>query len=205
MEIRDFVARYPRLWHLAHGDAWPGIQQHGLLTATRLRELLGGPPPDRSTSRQVSVHLQHPELGSAVLRDQGPLDVAKLAPVLEDGLRVEDWLALLDGMTYFYPTEQGLRTLYGRYHDEPVTVVEVDSSSLVKEYELYLRLSSINGGATLRGARPRGRDTFLSLRRFGPAGRVPKEVGVEGGVPTLRDHLVSVERWMPDGSREVLR
>jgi hypothetical protein len=36
VDVDEFCERYPRLWHLADADAWPGIQRHGLLTTSQL-------------------------------------------------------------------------------------------------------------------------------------------------------------------------
>ncbi len=60
-----FVERYPYLWHLAHGDAWPVFQAHGLLSAQRLVDLFEVSEHDRwrllTERRDESVHLQHPQ------------------------------------------------------------------------------------------------------------------------------------------------
>ncbi len=39
VDVSDFVARYPRLYHVAHGDAWSGLQRYGLLSASALVRL----------------------------------------------------------------------------------------------------------------------------------------------------------------------
>ena len=87
------------------------------------------------------------------------------------------------------------------YDDEPVVVLAVDTSSLVSDYEWSIRLSHINTGATLYEAAPRGRDTFLSIRRFDHTQHKVKEVAVQDGVPNLLDHLDEAERRLPDGTR----
>lgn len=211
MDASDFLARYPRLYHLAHGDSWPGLQRYGLLSASALVRLFEVPDPDSllAQRRPRSQPLKHPEHGTAVLRDQIPLNEAKLASALTGGMTVPDWLRQLNDFAFFFPgpegrSPEGLYKLLKVYNDEPVVVLTVSTTSLVHEYEWSIRLAAINTGAVLYQPAPRGRDTFLSIRRFDHTKRTVKEVAVQDGVPDLLNHLWKAERWLPDGTKERL-
>jgi len=205
VETYDFVAKYRRLWHLAHGDAWPGLQRHGLLSAAQLTMLLGDEDSARpGTHRPVEVSLSHPEQGSAVLREQGPQHVAKLATAITDDMTVDKWLRLIDAMAFFFPSEKAIEGLQRAYKDRPVIVLSVDTRSLVREYEHWIRIASSSSGSLLYRPATRGPDTFLSIRRFDHSKKTVREVGVVEGVPDLENHLLTAERWEPDGGREKL-
>ncbi len=203
MDVSDFVARYPRLYHVAHGDAWPGLQRYGLLSASALVRLFEPPNADSllAQKRLKSEPLRHAEHGSAVLRDQDPLNEAKLASALTGGLTVQEWLRLLNDLAFFFPTTEGRDKMVKKYGHEPVVILTVSTTSLVREYEWSIRLAHINTGAVLYKPAPRGRDTFLSIHRFDHAKRKVKEVAVKDGVPNLLDHLLAAERWLPDGTK----
>lgn len=203
MERHEFVARHPRLWHLAHADAWPAIQERGLLSATRL-VALAGLPADRADRllahrRAESVQLNLPDGHTAVLRDQKPLHEGKLATVLTDGVTVNDWLRLLNSLVFFFPKEEALRAVYAAYAADPVVVLSVDSASLLDDYGSLVRLAHINTGSTLYAPAKRGPSTFLPVERFDRRKTV-KEVGVREAVPNITDHLLRVEKWLPNGA-----
>lgn len=209
VDLSDFVARYPRLYHLAYGDAWPGLQRYGLLSASALVRLFEVRDADSllAQRRPRSQPLKHPEHGTAVLRDQKPLIEAKLASALTGGMTVPDWLRQLSDMAFFFPGPEGrypegLNKMLEVYGHEPVVVLTVSTTSLVREYEWSIRLAAINTGAVLYSPAPRGRDTFVSIRRFDHANRKVKEVAVQDGVPDPLDHLWKAERWSPDGAKE---
>ena len=136
-----------------------------------------------------------------MLRDQDPLNEAKLASALTGGLTVPEWLLLLNDLAFFFPTTEGLDKMVKKYGHEPVVVLTVSTTSLVHEYEWSIRLAAINTGSVLYRPAPRGRDTFLSIHRFDHAKRTVKEVAVQNGVPNLLDHLLKAERWLPDRTK----
>jgi hypothetical protein len=115
VNIDDFMARYPRLYHLAHGEAWPGLQKHGLLSASQLVNLFdAADSDDLLIQRRVdSVRLEHPEHGTAVLRDQRPLNEAKLSSALTDGMTVQEWLRLLGDLAFSFQSGEARRATQG--------------------------------------------------------------------------------------------
>lgn len=200
------MAKYPTLWHLADEQSWPSIQRNGLLSTQELLRRWQVPVAEAdvllSQRRASPVLLDDPEHGMAVLRDQHPLSEDRLAPVLTSGMDVEGWLRMLNGFVFFFPSKAGVQTLYAAYSDRPAVVIQVRTRTLVAEHDARIRLAGINTGNTMRRPAPRGPDTFLSIRRYDHTKRKVQEVAVMEAVTDLSDHLMSVERWLPDGSVE---
>lgn len=202
MNIAEFTRRHPRLFHLAHGDAWPSLQEHGLLSVRSLLQRSALPQPEQDAlltqHRPASVQVQVPGFRSVVVRDQGPLNMAKLSACLTGGMTAREWLAMLNSMVFLFPDEATLGTLYKMYQSAPVTVIELDCRSLVSEYGSLIRLASINTGATVYAAAKRGSDTFRGIAQFDSKKQV-KEVTVMDGIPDLLQHVRRAERREPDG------
>lgn len=207
MQKEELIAYYPRVLHMAHADAWPGIRRHGLLSTERLVDLFDVDGAQRlqllRMRRPDSVKLSHPVRGEVVIRDQKPLAVSKLVRLL-DGITVADYLMLLNARVFCwtsYPRLLGL--LNGRaYRDEPQLVLTLDTASLVKVHGDAIALTRINSGATVYIRGRRGEHTFESIQRFvhprPRAGSTPRaviELTIAGGVPDITDHLIRAERW----------
>lgn len=207
MDVVEFTGRYPRFWHLAHGDAWPGIQEHGLLSAHALTRVCGVPQQEAedllSSRRMTAVALTLPSGAPAVLRDQKPLHEGKLQSALTDGMTVAEWLRLLNGLVFFFPTLEALLRLRQVYAAEDAIVLELDSRRLVEAYQSLVRVAHINTGAVLYSPAKRGRATFTSVDRFDPRKQV-KEVAVQGAVPDVLTYAVTAERWLVNGMKESL-
>lgn len=163
MDTAEFVQRHPRLFHLAHGDAWPSLQEHGLLRVESLLKRSGLPEAEKqewlTRHRPTAVAVPVPGFASVTLRDQAPLSLIKLSACLTGGMTASAWLALLNSMVFLFPNEATLATLYEKYRSHRVTVLELDSRSLVADYGSLIRLASINTGATVYVAAKRGADT----------------------------------------------
>lgn len=161
MEVGEFSSRHPRLWHLAHGDAWLGLQEHGLLSAQALVRACEVPRTEQegllNVRRTIAVPLTLPNGAPAVLRDQKPLHERKLQSALTDGMTVPEWLGLLNGLVFFFPTEEALLRLYQVYAAEPAVVLQLDSRRLIQAYGSLVRLAHINTGAVLYSPAKRGR------------------------------------------------
>ncbi len=207
VERLDFLHRHPRLWHLAHADGWPGIEEHGLLSAQALVRLCQVPEKRAerllSARRLTAERLTLPDGEQAVLRDQKPLHEGKLHAALEDGLSVAQWLRMLNGLVFFFPSRQALQSLYTVYRQEPAVVLEVDTRRLFDDYDSLLRVAHINTGSTLYSAAKRGRTTFRPVGQFDARKQV-KEVAVVDRVPEVLRYLVGVELWLPDGTTKSL-
>jgi hypothetical protein len=192
-----FVTKYPTLFHLADARSWPSIERHGLLSAAEIVRRWQV-PPDRAelllTRKRPKppVGLPHPELGMAVLRDQGPLNEDLLAPALTDAWTVADWLRRLNSYVFFFPDLDRALTLHSAYRDTPAVLLTVRTRSLVQKHGAKVRLAGINTGYTGRKVKERGANTFLPIRRYNLPARV-QEVVVMDEVSDLRDHLLSAE------------
>lgn len=207
--LPDNLGRYyPRLFHMAHADAWSGILKYGLLSTDRLLDIFYQDPHARrlllEKRRPHSVTLTHPEHGIVVIRDQKPLVESKLKQLLDETTLCE-YLTLLNNRVFFWTSEQRLeRLLTGRaYRRDPQLVLTVDTRSLVAEYSEVIQLTRINSGATLYVRGRRGRRTFETIAEFhhprprhGTTPHTVIELTVEGGVPNIQDHLLLAQQWL---------
>jgi hypothetical protein len=205
--LQLLAALYPRLYHVATGGAWSSIAELGLMSANRLAERADVESERHERFlRHRRAHAEEVRLrggGSALLRDQSPLHASKLAPALQDGTSVADWLELLNGYVFLWPTRQRVETFLAAYRDEEHDVIVVDTAQLLQRHATRTRLSHMNTGATSPFAHPRGRDTFRDLvcypladrRRSYGAARAVAEVVVEGEIPDIREMVVFVRRY----------
>lgn len=209
-ELSELLGDCPVLYHMAERGSWPSIQRHGLLSTSALLELFTVDDEARAViearRRPKAVVLDHPELGRAVVRDQGPMDDRGLRQCLQDGLTPEDWYRILNARVFFWLTRSRLiRLLTARpYRDQDHDVLEVDAAALVRAYMSRVTLSPINSGATKPFPTSRGKGTFLPISEYPyaawrtkrPTGERAVELAVTGGVPDIRRFVnrVSVMR-----------
>ena len=200
MDVRDFVRRYPELYHMAELGSWPSIQKRGLRSTTKLLDLFEVESVRRvkleSEWRPRSETIRHPNRGTAVIRDQRPMRDEELKPLLID-MEPRDWYRLINGKVFFWADLHGLRKLLGAvmYRDRSHDVLTVDTGTLVERHVDKMWLTDQNSGSVLSG-RPRGRDTFKKVRDF--SGRWVTEVAVDNLVPDIADLTIRVEEWKGD-------
>ena len=198
---------YPRLYHMATAGAWPSIRERGLLSTSALLDLFGVDGARRraleSARRPESVRLTHRAYGEAVVRDQKPMNDAKVAACVR-GMTPAAWYRLLNRKVYFWLTEARLNGLLSArpYRAAEHCVLTVDTRSLVAAHAKSITLSPINSGSTLYTPRPRGRETFMPIdaypfderrRARGAAGAIA-ELAVDYAVPDIALHVSAVER-----------
>lgn len=200
------AALYPELFHVSAAGAWPGIAEHGLLSARRLTALFQVRQGERAhleDRRAAPITLEHGGIGRAVLRDQRPLSLKKLASCLEDGMTVDEWMTMLNDYVFFWPTRARTQRLLRTYSHESHDVLVVDTAAFLDRYSSVVRLSHMNTGTTSPMAHPRGRSTFRRLpeypleerrRRYGKAAAVG-EVVVPDAVLDVAELTLRVERW----------
>ena len=212
MEEADLIAKYPRLWHMAHDGGWPAIRDNGLKSASALLDDYKVTGDRRrqleSMRRPESVPLQAVGLPGAVIRDQKPMSDAKLAACLQDGLTTEDWYELLNSRTFFWLSQLRIwKLLKARaYRNLKQTVLTVDTASIVAAHKKKIWLSSLNSGATLFRAQPRGRGTFSRIKEFPFEARSKSrslennvvELLVEEAVPDIEMHVLAVHTVQGD-------
>jgi hypothetical protein len=113
---------------MATEKAWPSMQRHGLLSTTAPLDLF---ELDGNRRRQLeeqhrpeSVGTEHAEHGVAVIRDQKPLSMTRLASCLV-GITSAEWLRQLNRLVFFWPTEKRLDTFLqaGANRDRPYDVL----------------------------------------------------------------------------------
>lgn len=217
MEASQLSAQYPCLYHMAHEDAWPGIQTHGLLSTSAVLDLfeVTGPRRDEIESRRRPelVTIGHPVHGRATIRDNKPLSDSALHKCLS-GMTLPEFYRVLNGKVFFWLTEQRLERLLAAraYRDSAHTVITVSTERLLDAHGDRVMLSPINTGSTAYTPQPRGPDTFRAIADYpfddwaakrGGAAAVA-ELAVEYSVPDIKSVALSAEIRSPSGARTVL-
>ena len=197
------IIQHPLLYHMAEAGAWENIQRHGLLSTAALLKLFDVSETQWSTigseyrsSREVICHRNY---GSAAIRDQTPMPPSKLERALTD-MDPSEWYKLLNGKVFFWSTESRLISfLEARSHkNRPHDVLTVCTRSLVEQHATEITLSPINSGAVRMPTHTRGSDTFRKITDHTCKTKKEcfAELAVEGGVPNIERHTLSVDRWM---------
>jgi hypothetical protein len=209
---------YPRLYHMAEPGAWPSIRKYGLLSTTSLLDLFEINGVRRraieAQHRPESITLSHPQLGTAVVRDQKPMSDAALEKCLTDGLTPEAWYRLLNRHVFFWLSRQRLdRLLDARaYRHQRHTILEVNTSSLLDAYAKRVVLAPINSGSTIMKPQPRGAATFQTISSYPYAAWRAKrgrrdavvELAVRGGVQDVERFVLRVTEEGAGGGVKVL-
>ena len=190
MSIENFFHLHPRLYHMAWEYSWPSILQHGLLSTQALLDLYEYTGESRgiilAQRRPENVRINHPSLGTAVIRDQKPISDTKLARCLSDGMTVSDWYAFLNQRVFFWTTQSRLFRLMSAaaYRNQKHCILEIDSHALYSDYASKITLSPINSGSTFIDGPKRGLSTFSKIEVFPydeyrKKGRKPDDAYVE--------------------------
>ena len=200
MDVEDLVSRHPVLYHMAEDGSWESIRRLGLLSTSALLDRFGVEGGDRlaieSTLRPEIVTIEHPEYGTAQVRDNKPMQEKALLRCLV-GMEPREWYETLNRRVFFWVTRERLRRLLCArpYRDAPRLVLELDTARLLRDYSEKVTLSSINSGATFAmNPAPRGRETFRPISGQ-PAGKPVVELTVDYAVPTVAEIVLSVSRW----------
>ncbi len=210
--IDELVSHYPILYHMAARDSWPSIKRNGLLSTSALLDLFGIAGSDREAierqHRPNIVTIQHPDLGTAKIRDQKPMSDAGLVRALTGGLTPTKWYVLLNSKVFFWTSRARLHRLLcaKAYRNEEHDVIFVDSGSVVRAYASRVTLCPINSGATKPFPHERNATAFSSVSDY-PWGAWVKKRGVEdavvevaftGGIPDITDSVIRVVRMKGD-------
>jgi hypothetical protein len=200
-----FSQLYPRLYHMAHEDAWESIQRHGLLSTTSILNLWEIEAAKRSAIetevRRYAVELHHPRHGKIVIRDQKPMYERKLRKALTD-CTPQQWCQLLNRRVFFWPSEGRLsrhmsaRENRGKRH----LVLTIDSYRLTVAYEAKVTLCALNSGNTIPFAHKRGTHSFMLMRHYPFNERLKRgpyytvvEAAVDVAVPDILNFVASVD------------
>jgi hypothetical protein len=198
----ELAKHYPRLYHMAERGSWLSIQRNGLLSTEALLELFNVPPEKcrsiLTQRRPEDVPITHPEHGGAVIRDQKPLNRAKLEGSLE-GCSFDQWLKLLNSRVFFWLTKERLQTLMcaREYCAETHVVLTLDTLRLATDFEPRITLTPMNTGNTRPYAHQRGLWTFSRMSEYPFKERLKRplyytvvELAVEVGVRNIMDYVI---------------
>jgi len=171
MDTELLIETFPRLYHMAHSNAWKGIQQHGLLSTTALLDLFEVTGAKRheieSTRRRDCVAIEHPIHGRAVIRDNKPMDEVGLRRALH-GVSPREWLELLNRKVFFWLTEDRVETLLSAnaYRHDEHCVLTLRTAALVENYYDQICLCPMNSGCTKPFPHPRDRGIFYRIADY---------------------------------------
>ncbi len=198
----ELAKHYPRLYHMADGASWASIQRHGLLSTSVLLDLFEVRPAERppilAQQRTKSIAIKHSVHGSAVIRDQKPLNRAKLEGCLIN-CSFQQWLDMLNSRVFFWLCKERLQTLMcaGEYCDQKHVVLVLDTARLATDFQDHITLAPMNTGNTRPFAHKRSLSTFSSMVDYPFEQRLKRglyytvvELAVEGGVANVMDYLV---------------
>jgi hypothetical protein len=214
----ELIAKFPRLYHVTDGAAWPSIRTRGLLSTSALLDLYCVQGPARwafeSERRPKGMILKRVTYPDVLLRDQSSMNEKALISCL-DGMTPREWYRILNAKVFFWTSMRRLQRLLtakaGR--DVAQLVLTVDTRSLVTAHRDRVLLSGMNTGSTIRRPLPRGPRSFLPIAEFpyeerrrtrSPSDALV-ELVVEGAVQDLVDHLMEVDEVAPNRRVEVWR
>jgi hypothetical protein len=185
---------------MAEDRSWESIRKHGLLSTSALLDRFGIEGEQRhaieSCLRPEIMAIEHPQFGTALVRDNKPMHEKALRRCLR-GMEPREWYETLNRRVFFWVERGRLLKLLGAraYRDRPHLVLEVDTARLLGGYLEKISLSPINSGATfIMNPAPRGPDTFRRIANY-PEGKSVVELTVDYAVPEIADLTLSVTRW----------
>jgi hypothetical protein len=200
LECERLVSRYRTLYHMAEDGSWESIQRHGLLSTSALLDRFEIEDAQRfaieSACRPEIVCVEHPEYGTALVRDNKPMQEKALERCLLE-MTPREWYEHLNRRVFFWVERKRLLKLLGAraYRDRPHLVLEVETAGLLKRHGERVLLSPINSGATFAlGPAPRGTETFRRIAEH-PDGKPIVEFSVDYSVPDIAEFTLRVGRW----------
>ena len=163
MTRETFLRRFPRLYHLAWGGAWPIIQQKGLMSTETLLDAYHVVGEQRTAI--LEEHRPNPvPLGQGVVvRDTRNLDPKRLPNILTGGATPQQYRLLLNQKVFLWPELERLNRMLGAYLHQPQTLIVIESQRLVPDSRYFfdhVELSRINSGTIQHDAPQRGLDVF---------------------------------------------
>ena len=187
---------------MADGSSWAGIQRHGLLSTEALLDLFEVPAARRSSildvQRTQSITIDHPVHGRAVIRDQKPLNRAKLEGCLK-GCSFQQWLKMLNSRVFFWLCKERLQTLMcaREYCGQTHVVLVLDTSRVATDLQQRITLAPMNTGNTRPYAHERSLSTFSRMPDYPFHQRLARglyytvvELAVEVGVHNVMNYVV---------------
>lgn len=198
---------------MAEAGSWENIRQRGLRSTSALLDLFDVPEPRRTQIetqyRRRDCIIRHLEYGCATIRRQTPMPSDKLRAALTD-MKPWGWYRLLNSKVFFWPTPSRLNGFLNAaaHRNRPHDVITACTRSLVYQYAHEIELSPINSGTVFIPNDPnhqRGSRTFQSIpdyccpkrhRYYKGERECFAELAVQGSVPDIAQHTLSVDRWV---------
>jgi hypothetical protein len=200
LDPERLASRYPVLYHMAEDGSWESIRRLGLLSTSALLDRFEVEGERRyaieSIRRPEIVVLEHSEFGTALVRDNKPMQEKALGRCLY-GMTPGEWYEYLNRKVFFWVERKRLLRLLGAraYRDRSHLVLEVDAAALLRRHIGGVTLSPINSGATFAmDPAPRGLGTFHRVADH-PEGKPIVELAVDYAVPDIADLAFTVSRW----------
>lgn len=205
-ELGEVIAHCPTLFHMAERRSWDSIRERGLLSTSALLDLYGVSGQERqaieSQRRPTSVPLDADDLPQAIVRDQIPMDDARLRQCLPADITPTDWYEMLNTKVFFWLTRNRLHRLTGgrAYRNTSHDVIEVDTKSLVEAHRDRIWFCPMNSGNTRPFPHPRDKSTFSRIndypysvwRKKRVRGERIVELAIDYSVPDLIEHVTRV-------------
>ena len=205
-ELGEAIAHCPTLFHMAERGSWDSIRERGLLSTSALLDLYGVSGQERqaieSQRRPTGVSLNAHDLPRAVIRDQIPMDNARLRRCLPAHITPTDWYELLNAKVFFWLTSDRLHRLTGgrTYRNTSHDVIEVNTRSLIEAHRDRIWLCPMNSGNTKPFPHRRDESTFSRIvdypyyhwRKKRVRGERIVELAVDYSVPDLSEHVTRV-------------
>jgi hypothetical protein len=198
--------RWPRLYHTAEAGSWESVKRHGLLSTTALLDLFEISGDQRAAieaaRRPESVPINHPDHGTAWIRDNKPITETVLRRTLI-GMSEPDWYRTLNGRVFFWLSEHRLEKLRNAppYRQREHDILTIDTKSLMDAYASKIELCHLNSGAVHPAADyPRGAGSFQPIASYPWLDRLataPAEPIVELTIPYA---VPDIERFILDGT-----
>lgn len=209
MELKKFVDRYPRLYHMAERGSWPSIRDRGLLSTKATLDLADLRGRARrgieSELRRDKVSIEVPGDAPVVLRDQKPMSQQKLEKHLLNGVTPAQWCRFLNSKVFLWATPERLDTLLaaGPYAQAEHDILTIDTASLVTRYSEDILLCRLNSGSTTPYGTDRDFSIFLPISSYpvntkGNPRREVAEVLLDYSVSDIANHVVDVKRMRGD-------
>src|SRR3984893_5473564 len=207
------VWKHSRIYHMTDASNWPSIQQHGLLSTSRLLNLAGLDGDERYDleRRQRLRALRLPN--GALIRDQLPMSPAALSVCLARGLAPEDWYLELNRRVFFWLDRGRLNRHRHACDSSPQIVLIVDAHHLLSGYLEQAALTPFNTGNARRRPARRGRETFVPFDKWKesgwsweaaalrtplrPSSHPPVELAIADAGKDILDFVVEVRRLDP--------
>ena len=205
MEVSELIATFPRLYHMANANAWPGIQTHGLLSTSAILDLFKIAGERRylieSCRRPELVTVESPNCGKMVIRDNKPMDDAGLKRALT-GTTPKVWYKLLNQKVFFWLSSERLDTLLDAraYKGDSHCVLTIDSEPFIRAYANKIWLCPINSGCTKPFPHPRSLKSFSRIadypfeawrKKRGKATKAVVELAVDYAVLDIKKFVLS--------------